>query len=108
MLLEKIDIPDKILVSSFADSLSSVECQLIKTCLRCNSSTFSIGVKAKLVNLLSQFGSRHLSTQSSLRQHIVQVAKFEFLIKPIAAHIAIHRGISESERAFWNQVSNAI
>ena len=78
VLLEQIDIPDKILVSSFADILSSVECQLIKTCLTCNSTTLSIGVKAKIVNLLSRFGSRHLPTQSSLHQQIVQVAKFEF------------------------------
>ena len=105
MLLGQIDIPDKILVSSFADSLSSVECQLVKTCLTCNSSTFSVGVQSKLINLLSRFGSRHLPTPLSLHQQIVQVAKFEFLTKPIAAHIAIHSGISELERAFWNPIS---
>ena len=49
MLLEQIDILDKILVSSFADSLSSVECQLIKTCLTGNSSTFSVGVTNLLI-----------------------------------------------------------
>ena len=32
-LLGQVDIPNRILVSSFADSLSTVECQLIKACL---------------------------------------------------------------------------
>ncbi len=105
MILGQIDIPDKILVSSFADSLSYVECQLLKTCLNLETNSFSANVQAKLVNLLSRFGSRQLPTPSNLRQQIIQVAKFEFVTKPVAAHTLIHTGISHSEKIFWNQLT---
>ena len=81
MLLGQIDILDKILISYFADSLSSVEYQPIKVMSNMQREYFSIGKQTKRVNLLSRFGSKHLPTPSSLRQQIVQVAKFEFLTK---------------------------
>ena len=105
MLLGQVDIPDRMLVTSFADSLSTVESQLIKACLTITAKHFSTGIQSKLINLLSRFGSRQMPTPSNLRIHLVQVAKYQFLTKPIGAHLAINSGIDTTERAFWSQLS---
>ena len=105
MLLGQVAVPENMLVSSFADSLSTVESQLIKSCLTLSSNNFSAGIQAKLINLLSRFGSRQIPTPTNLKQQIVQVAKFQFLNKPIAAHLAINSGIPPFERSFWCQLT---
>ena len=97
MLLGQVNIPNQILISCFADSLNSVESQLIKGWLGFDSASFSAGTQAKLINRLSRFGSRLLPTPANLRQQVAQVARFEFLMKPAAAHAAIYSGILAAE-----------
>ena len=102
MLLRQVDIPNRMLITSFADSLSTVECQLIKACLIITAKTFSTGIQCRLINLFSRFGSRQMPNPSNLHTQIAQVAKFQFLMKPIGA---INSGITTNDRDFWSQLS---
>ena len=77
-------LPEDILISSFVDSLSVVECELLKSCL--TDTKFSTHSTNKLIDLLSRFGLRKVPKPSSSRTQILQVARFEMKTKPISAH----------------------
>ena len=107
ILLGQVDIPERMLVASFVDSLSTVECQFLKGCLSIASTSekFSSVVQGKLVDLLSRFGSRQMPSPSNLHLQLAQVAKFQFLTKSMGAHYVISSGIPSREREFWSQMS---
>lgn len=105
LLGQGVTVSDEVLIHSFADSLHSVEASLIKGSLAVASKSFTTGVQSKLISLFSRFGSRQLPTPHNLRQQIVQVAHYEFLIKPMAALSMIHLGIPVNEQPFWKSKS---
>ncbi len=96
-----IEIPDEILVHSFADSLSSVEASLVKGSIAVQTETFGHDVQDKLTCLLSRFGARELPTPQKLKRQSLQVARYEFLTKPMTALTMIHSGIPVQEAPFW-------
>ena len=92
------------LVETFAESLCCYEASIIKEAL--SSEIFSSDLKAKLVGILSRFGSRICpSTGPELRALLAHVAKYEFLMKPMAAISRINDGISANEKSFWASFS---
>ena len=98
-----VQIPEEICIQSFAESFDSVEASLIKGSLAVTTKSFSSGVQSKLVSQFSRFGSRELPTPLNLRQQIVQVAHFQFIVKPMAALSMIYTAIPPSEQPFWRR-----
>lgn len=105
MFLEAGGISNSMLMDAFCNSISPVEASFLKGCFRITSSAFSSGVQAKLISLLSRFGSREVPTPTTLRDQVVQVARYEFLVKPMAALSMIKGGIPLAHRPFWNRFS---
>ena len=95
------DVHDDILLQAFADSLSSVEASLIKESLMTPTSSFSSNKLEKLVTIFSRFGAREMPQPHNLRQQLIQLAKFHFKTKPMAAISLIHSGIPAEEHSFW-------
>lgn len=89
------------LMSAFIECISSTEAALLKECLKVKGSSFSVQTQAKLVEIFSQFDSRQLPTPANFKQQLLQVAKYQFTIKPMAAIASINSGISPAESAFW-------
>ena len=104
MLLGQVDIPGNILITSIVDSLSIVECQLLKSCLGITDVKFSTGIQDKLIDLLNRFGSREIPCPSNLRSHLLQVSTYQFLTKPMSAHVLINSGICSEEKSFWSKM----
>jgi len=55
----------------------------------------------KLVNLLSRYEARVIPTPSKFKTELIQVAKYQFLVKLTPAVISMHDGIITEERNFW-------
>ena len=89
-----------IIVDSFTDYVSDVECSTLKTELDSNE-LFSFAVRAGLINVLSRFSCRQIPTQSNLSALFEQVAHYEFCAKPAAALALIHSGIPQTHKLFW-------
>ena len=103
ILLRTIDIEDKILASSFFETVSVVEANLLHKVL--NLSSISESQKVKVVSILSRFGSRQVPTLRSLPQQIADAARYEFLLKPSVALKEISSGIPDSHLKFWSTIT---
>ena len=97
-------VSSPILIEAFSESLCSYEAATIKGALE--MSTFPTDLKTKIITILSRYGSRVCpSTSSQLRAQLLDVAKYEFLIKPMAAINGIYSGICDEEKLFWKNFS---
>ena len=97
LLGTNIHIPNTFLVSTFIDSLNSYEQGLLKEGLN-SRSEFSQDLETKLVAIVSRFGGREIPNPSEL---VLQLAQYQFQVKPLPATIAINAGIPNFERPFW-------
>ena len=97
-------IPDTVLLDTFQDSLSEYEAGTVKEALQCSSS-FSQKLTTKLVGVFSRFGNRTVPNGANIKQVILSVARYEFLIKPLAAISQMHSGIPVEQGPFWLTMS---
>ena len=99
-------IPEDILVSSFPDCLSEYEANVVRQALTCNTPhSFTTQLKSKLVGVLSRFGCREVPTYQKVREVMINVARYEFTVKPLVAVSQIHGGIPAAHSPFWNKKS---
>ena len=96
-------VPDNILLQSFADSLSTYEASVLREAFHRDS--ISSELKTKLVTVLGRFGCREVPTHDSLRQMVINVARYQFLVKPLAAVAQMNCGIPAVHAAFWRTLS---
>ena len=61
-----------------------------------------------LVDILSRMGCREIPNPTNLRRLIVQVAKHEFLTRPLGALYAFNSGVPATHHPFWNEVTGRI
>ena len=101
----QVEVPDKILMNAFADSISPIEAGFIKGCLTITSSVFSSSCQDRLVSILSRFGTRELSSPDKLKEQIIEAAYREFMMKPMAAINSINSGIPHIHCGFWEDLS---
>ena len=105
LLGSTVEIPNDILVKSFAESLSCFEANIIKEALGSSNGEFSAKMKAKLISVLSRYGCRVCPTPQTLLSQLVNLAKLEFQAKPMAAVCNISNGIPSNEKPFWHSYS---
>ena len=105
LLGSTVEIPNDILVKSFAESLSCFEANIIKEALSSSNGEFSAKMKAKLMSVLSRYGCRACPTPQTLLSQLVNLAKLEFQAKPMAAVCDISNGIPSNEKPFWHSYS---
>ncbi len=106
LLGTQVEIPDALLMSAFADSISPVEATFIKGCFTITglgSEIFSASCQDRLVSILSRFGTREMSSPGKLREQIIEAAYREFMMKPMAAISSINSGIPHTHQGFWNE-----
>ena len=99
-----VKLPSPMLLIGFADSLSSHEASRIKGALLVNGSEFSEELKGSLISILSRFGCRVIPTPKNLQSQLIQIAEYEFHVKPMAALFAINSGIPHCEQTFWHSI----
>lgn len=102
------DLPENIMISTFIDSLSCHDGQIITEALqeaKQDLLSFSGKVSAGLQHLLGFYQCREIPRPNTLKRIIIQIAEFEFKRKPAAAIAAIQSGIPKSHQAFWKNMS---
>lgn len=97
-------IPDSLFVQTFPDYLSDYESSIVREAVNC-STPYSKALKAKILAVLSRFGCREIPTCYNIRDVITKVARYEFVIKPLAAITQIHSGIPVIHAPFWQEQS---
>lgn len=106
ILLGPVQIPDKILTESFVDSLSVHDAGVFRSALTIGTGkTFPPTVEADLMKILGLFGCRQIPRPDSLKRIIIDVSRYNFLLKPAAAIATIHSGVPSKHCSFWSQRS---
>ena len=101
-------IPDNVLVEIFIDSLSNYDaiiCQRARKEVRMDYSSFSEKVFNDLSQVLSSYSCRELPTPHNLEEILLQVARYQFHMKPAALIATFRSGIPDCHKPFWNNVS---
>ena len=96
-------IPDDILVDYFLEYLPEVDRTMIKQCIQ--NRVLSRALKSSLVSVFSRFGCLEMPTINDVLRLCAQIARLEFLMKPMAAINAIASGLPPQQRQFWTTYS---
>ena len=102
LLHPTVSIPDLTYIFSLADYLSSYEGANAFDCLK-KDSPFTPKLTDDLTGVLSRLGCLELPTPSNLRRVITDVARHEFLAKPLRAVYALRGGVPAPHFRFWEQ-----
>ena len=105
LLGQSATISDDMLITAFANSISPVDAAVINDALKVKGTSFRPDTIEKLVNVMSRYESRVLPSPSNLKQQIVQVSHFQFILKPMPAVLSVNSGIAREELPFWNNMS---
>lgn len=98
-------VSDQIIINTFPDSLSIYEAGVINQALRRLDQPFEEQLLDKIMEILPRFGCRQVPNHRNFKEMLMQVARYEFLVKPMAAISLIHDGIPILHSPFWNRLS---
>ena len=110
MLLSECQLPDEVLINTFIDSLSVHDAMVLKQAfgeVRNQLPSFSADVMSGLHHVLSFYGCREVPRPQTLKHIVLQIANFEFKMKPSAAIASIRSGIPTKHLPFWEKMSIA-
>ena len=103
LLLQTNEVSEEILLTTFTNMVSVVEAVTLSQAF--TEVEFSEDLQMRIASILGRFGCRQLPTAKNVRQLVIQVARFEFITKPMATLQAMSAGIPLSHREFWRKVS---
>ena len=101
-LLVAIEISN--VISSFIDSLSIHDAAVLISAFNeadAHATSFKMETSAGLLQLASRFGCRRIPPPVTLKGVFLQIAKYEFILKPAAAIAAINSRIPDNHASFW-------
>ena len=99
------DIPEKIFIESFINSLSVHEAGIFKEAFAICEKQFPPALHCDVLGVLSRYGCRDVPNPSNLKKIIIDVSNFEFIMKPALATSLMNRGIPEKHCQFWSRMS---
>ena len=100
----QVQVPSDFLRSAFVDYVSTVESKLLKEAMYAEGS-YTADLKSRLMNILFRYDCRRQPTPSNILCLVDQVARYEFITKPMAALVQMNQGIPAGERGFWQNKS---
>uniref|UniRef100_A0A1X7VJR3 Uncharacterized protein n=1 Tax=Amphimedon queenslandica TaxID=400682 RepID=A0A1X7VJR3_AMPQE len=107
LLETEVTVPDDILFQCFMDSISVHELSIMKDAMsevKHQLPSFSAVVKDGVLALFSQFNCRQIPTLATIEKMVINLAKYEFLSKPAAAVMVLHKGIPKLHLSFWTKI----
>ena len=100
LLSPTVEIDDSLLCECFIDHLSYYDASILKEAFL-EKSSFSPDLHSRVLALLACFNSRKIASPANLKSIVTNIARHEFLIKPLGAIYQIHAGIPVQHRSFW-------
>ena len=108
LLGPNIHLEDGILIRSFVEHVNICDSVVLKAAfqeVQSGVQSFSDKLQSNLISVLSQFSCRQLPSPSSFRVMLTNVAKHEFLVKPLGALYGLNSGIPKDHIGFWKDVT---
>ena len=99
------NVSQGVLLKSLANNLSTHQASTIKEAIQFKGRAFPPTILMYLLEICSSFGSREVPQPTNIKSILLDVAKFEFLLKPATAISIMHSGISATHNVFWSQQS---
>ena len=104
-----VDIPDAIVIESLVDYISVYESALLREALKiaCTKQKMSFPTQmvSKLIQLVSRFDCTTIPTCENFWQLVTDIARHLFTGKPLGLLYALHNGVPEPHRSFWESIS---
>ena len=97
-----VDIPANIYIS-LVDYLSPHEGEIIREAFSLKSSTLPQNLQSNLISILSRLGCRQVPSRENITRLVVEVAKHEFIAKPLVALYSLKSGVPVPHSMFWEQ-----
>ena len=97
-----VQIEESVICESFINFLCYHDASVLKEAfLQLGQKKFSQKVESGVLSLLSGFDCRQVPSPSNLKYIIANIARNEFLVKPLGAICAMNKGIPVEHRSFW-------
>ena len=93
-------VQDSILLEVFSDSLTDVEAKILREALE-STAPFTQKFRKKLIQVLARFNCREIPTNETIKKVIINISRYEFLSKPLAATTLMNSGIPVAHKVFW-------
>ena len=88
-----VSIPDSTFIASLADYVSPYECSILKRAFSITIGSFPHDLCEELLSLLSRLGCREVPSLQNIRRLVVEVAKHEFIAKPLRVLYVMNSGV---------------
>ena len=98
-------VSESVLLESLTNNLSTHQATNLKEAIKFRGRAFPPTILTDLLEILSSFGCREVPQPTNLKRIVLDVAKFEFLLKPATTISIMHSGISAMHNLFWSQQS---
>lgn len=95
------EFPDKYLLEAFIEFITPHEATAIKQALHFSSANYPSTISTSLATILSRYGCREVPTPDKLKQTLVELGQYQFLVKPLAVITKINSGIPSAHVKFW-------
>ena len=69
--------------------------------------SFPDDVKSALTHIFTFYSCRELPSPKNLEKLILQMARYEFIVKPAAVLQCLSSGIPESHKSFWKKMPHS-
>ena len=96
-----VSIPDSTYITSLADYVSPYECSILKRAFSITVGSFPNDLCEDLLSLLSRLGCGEIPSPQNLRHLVVEVAKHEFIAKPLQVLYMMNSGVPAPHIDFW-------
>lgn len=100
-----VEIPTNIYITSLIDYISPYEADVLQAAFSVKSDTFPRQLCDDLICFLSRLGCRQIPTHDNLKRLVVEVAKHEFITRPLMALYALQSGVPVPHLPFWKNLS---
>jgi len=93
-------VPDSVLLEAFSDFLTDVETKIIREALE-STAPFTKKLRKELVPVLARFNCREIPTNKTIEKIVINISRYEFLSKPLAATTLMNSGIPVAHKVYW-------
>ena len=102
-----VNISDNILLESLIDFVSVDDGHVLRKAATASHSAtdFQPNIKSRLIEILSNLGCTKIPSPFNLKQLIISIANYQFVVKPLGIIYTLRSGVPGSYHQFWTQLT---
>ena len=103
-----VNISENILLESLLDFVTVEDGKILQDAatesLNATINDFQPDIKSRLIEIFSNLGCTAIPSPSNIKQHIINIAKYQFILKPLGTIYTLRSRVPEVYQEFWKQV----